>query len=193
MPRYDPQLTLRDARALYFESNGFGDDGGYSKRWVKLEVGPIPLGFPNLPSRVRAVRIHDIDHLLTGYDTDLLGESEIAAYEIASGCGNYSAAWGLNLSAFFTGALIWPRKIFTAYRRGRQCRSLYHEEFGEALLAERVGVAQRRLGLDRSLPEAVRIADRLSFAGWWLVSALLSLTILALLIAPLYGVGLLLF
>ena len=103
MAIYDSSLTLRDARALYFENNEFGDDGGYSKRWVKFDLGPIPLAFPNLPSRRRAVRIHDLDHVLTGYNTDLRGETEIAAYEIASGCGNYGAAWFLNLQAFFTG------------------------------------------------------------------------------------------
>jgi hypothetical protein len=193
MPSYDAQLTLRDARAAYFEANGFGEDGGYAKRWVKLEIGRISLFFPNFQSRVRAVKFHDLDHLLTGYETDVVGESEISAYEIASGCGSYSAAWGLNLSAFFTGALIWPRRVFAAYRRGLRCQSLYHEKFSDALLDERVGSAQDRLGLDAAPLGAIRLGERVGFAGWWLVSASLSLAMLGLLAAPFYGLSLLLF
>ena len=49
------------------EDYDFGDDGGYSKRWVRIELGKIALSFPNLPSRVRAVRFHDLHHVLTGY------------------------------------------------------------------------------------------------------------------------------
>src|SRR5580704_9013597 len=36
---YDSASTVRAARALYFETNGFGD-GGYSLAWVPVKVGP---------------------------------------------------------------------------------------------------------------------------------------------------------
>lgn len=193
LTHYDGALSLRDARARYFQTNDFGDDGGYSKRWVRIELGKIALYFPNLPSRVRAVRFHDLDHVLTGYETDLIGETEISAYEIASGCGAYGAAWVLNLQAFFTGLFLSPSRLFAAFRRGRQCGSLYHEDFNEALLSERVGAARTRLGIDHELPDSIALADRMSFAGWLLVSGLFSLVGFALLLAPLVALGLLLF
>ena len=65
MATYDPELTLREARAQYFALNNFGDDGGYRDPWVKIKFGPLPIFFPNIPSRAWAVRYHDLHHILT--------------------------------------------------------------------------------------------------------------------------------
>ena len=118
---------------------------------MKLKLGKVPVAFPNLPSRRRAVRIHDLHHLLTGYDTDWIGETEISAYEIGAGCGGYGAAWMLNLGAFFTGPFVKPARLFAAFRRGRRCRSLYHESYDDALLGSPLGETRTRLGLDEPL------------------------------------------
>ncbi|HSO31503.1 MAG TPA: hypothetical protein VLT33_03275, partial [Labilithrix sp.] len=67
---YPPDLTMRAARALYFENNGFGADGGYGAAWVDFKLGPLPFPFPNTPQRIDAVKFHDLHHVLTGYDTD---------------------------------------------------------------------------------------------------------------------------
>jgi NADPH:quinone reductase-like Zn-dependent oxidoreductase len=37
------------------------------------------------------VKLHDIHHVLTGYDTTWRGKAEIGAWEIASGCGRHYA------------------------------------------------------------------------------------------------------
>jgi len=58
--------TVRDARARYFAANRF-DERGYADRWVRLQAGPIPIFIPNTRSRVRAVRVHDVHHVVTGY------------------------------------------------------------------------------------------------------------------------------
>ena len=76
--RYDNAMSVRDARDKYFADNGFGD-GGYHDRWVRFKIGPLPVAIPNTASRKRAVRLHDLHHVATGYDTDLRGEAEIEA------------------------------------------------------------------------------------------------------------------
>jgi hypothetical protein len=38
MSIYNPELTLRAARAKYFAINNFGG-GGYDDKWVKVEYG----------------------------------------------------------------------------------------------------------------------------------------------------------
>jgi len=43
---YDPQMTLDDARDRYFSLNGFGSDGGYQERWIKVKVWRILFGCP---------------------------------------------------------------------------------------------------------------------------------------------------
>src|SRR5262245_11460181 len=109
---YPETMTMREARRVYFDANGFGETGGYDDAWVDFKLGPIPMPFPNTKSRLEAVRYHDLHHLLTGYDTDIIGEFEIAAWEIAAGCKGFPAAWVLNLSAMAGGLFLSPRRVF---------------------------------------------------------------------------------
>ena len=111
---YPSDETLLEARARYFAANGFGADGGYDDAWVDFKLGPIPMPFPNTPSRKRAVRFHDLHHALTGYATDVRGEFEISAWEIGSGCADHVAAWYLNLSGMAGGLLAAPRRTWRA-------------------------------------------------------------------------------
>lgn len=146
---YEPELTMRDAVTRYFVDNNFGPDGGYSSPWVDLTVGPLRVVIPNTKGRVKAVRFHDLHHVLTEYQTDLAGEGEISAWELTTGCANHPAALVLNLSAFASGMLIAPRKTFAAFRRGLRTGNLYRDEYGPALLAQTVGALRERLGLRR--------------------------------------------
>ena len=45
--------------------------------------------FPNTDSRKRAVPLHDLHHILTGYKTDWMGEAEIGAWELRAGCNSF--------------------------------------------------------------------------------------------------------
>ncbi len=169
MPTYPDSLTLRDARRVYFDANGFGDDGGYAKRWVKVKLGPLPLWFPNTPGRVVAVRYHDLHHVATGYDTNLVGEGEIGAWEVATGCQNLLAAWWLDLIAMGFGCFLAPGRVFRAFVRGRHTQNLYGDAFDDALLASSVGTLRSRLGLAGAGPVPTP-RDRIAFAGWLCVA-----------------------
>jgi hypothetical protein len=151
---YDPSLTLEAARKIYFEKNGFGDGGGYDAAWVDFKLGPIPFPFPNTAPRVRAVRYHDLHHIVTGYETSFVGELEISAWEIGSGCADMAAAWYLNLGGMGFGALIAPRKVWRAFVLGRTTANFYREPFDAALLSRTIGEARATLGLDTSQPRA---------------------------------------
>lgn len=133
MPTYDPALTMREARARYFEDNDFGPDGGYASPWVDIKLGPIPMPFPNTDARRRAVRYHDLHHVLTGYATDWTGEFEISAWEIAAGCKDFVVAWQLNLGGMGAALALMPRKAFRAFVRGRRSESLYGKSLDELL------------------------------------------------------------
>ena len=183
MTDYDDALLVRVARARYFESNGIGD-GGYDAKWVKLALGPIPFAFPNTAARVRAVRLHDLHHVATGYDTNLLGEAEIGAWEIGSSCRGFVAAWILNLYAMQLGLWIDPRAVFCAFVRGRHTGNLYRGVWDEALLEARVGDLRQHLRLTGTVPEPTA-ADRAAFLGWVLAAASLALATSALVLAPL--------
>jgi hypothetical protein len=155
--------TLLSARDRYLHDNGFA--ASYDERWVKLKAGPIPIWFPNAPGRVRAVKLHDLHHLVTGYTTDWTGEAEIGAWEIASGCGSFAWAWALNMAAIPIGLVLSPRRLFRAWVRGRRSRNFYRgrTEIDDALLARPVRNVRAELGLDVPIEEPT-IADVASFS-----------------------------
>ncbi|WP_437813300.1 hypothetical protein [Sorangium sp. So ce1078] len=155
---YDEGLTMREARAIYFDVNRFGTDGGYGDAWVDFKLGPLPVPFPNTQARVRAVRYHDLHHVLTGYDTNTIGEFEISAWELGAGCKDFVAAWQLNLGGLFAGLLSAPRRTVRAFFRGRRSESLYGRPF-EGLLGRTVGDlrGEMRVGAPPSSPTALDV------------------------------------
>ena len=185
MPAYHDALPVRDARDQYFRDNEFGRDGGYARSWVKIALGPVPVFVPNTAARVRAVRLHDLHHVATGYDTDLAGEAEIAAWEIASGCAGFAAAWILNLYALAIGLLVAPARTRRAFARGRRSGNLYHLGWRDDLLDDSVGALRAKLGLDAVAPARPSRVDRVGFAAWCAAALALALGTLALLLAPL--------
>lgn len=164
MATYDDALTLRDARDLYFSQNDFGPNGGYDANWVKIQLGWLPVFIPNVEARVRAVRIHDLHHVVTGYDTDLMGELRIAAWEVGGGCGSFVAAWVLNLWGLFLGLFRDVGAMRDAFVRGRRGENLYHEPFDDVLLASTVGATRTRLAVPGIVEPTP--AERRAFVGW---------------------------
>jgi hypothetical protein len=145
---YEGSLRVADARQRYYDANGFGSDGGDSEKWVKLKLfGVIPFGFPNSDARRKAVRLHDLHHVATGYHTTWTGEAEIGGWEVGAGCGRYWVAWVLNLAAMGYGMFLAPRRVIAAYRRGRRSKSLYHLGWTDDLLTLSVAQLRERLEL----------------------------------------------
>ena len=166
---YPDSMTLADARALFFARSGLGDDGGYNARWVRVETKPFPLYFPNTACRVEAARLHDLHHIANEYATDWAGEAEIAAWEIASGCGRHGWAWVLNLGAFTVGMVLFPRRLYSAFIRGRYCANLYHDGFAETDLPKKsVSWLRHRLQL-REIGARPNAGDQITFAMWCFV------------------------
>ncbi len=180
-------LTLKQAREAYFAENHFGADGGYSSPYVLVRVFKLPVAFPNVPARVAAVRFHDLHHVLTGYATDFRGECEIGAWEVASGCGRFGAAWVLNLFALAHGLPVWPGRILRAFARGRRGRNLYRQQYDDALLEREVEPVRRELGLDA--PVSPTLGDALALAPWALLGVVMNLVTLALLPLPIAGIA----
>jgi hypothetical protein len=188
MATADLALTVGEARTRYFEQAGFPPDGGYAAKFVALgQLGPIPIGFPNTDSRRRAVVMHDLHHVATGYRTDWAGEGEISAWEIAAGCGRFPFAWFINLQGMAMGWVVSPGRTWRAFLRGRHSRSLYAEGYREALLGETVGALRARLGLDRAAPAAT-LGDHASYALWCAIAAVHAGIVLGLPVAAAWGI-----
>ncbi|MBA3542598.1 MAG: hypothetical protein H0T79_23485 [Deltaproteobacteria bacterium] len=175
-----PDTTLGAARTTYYQVNGFGDDGGDALAWVPIKLWRFTLKIPNTDGRRRAVRFHDLHHVVTGFQTDLRGEAEIAAWELASGCLRWPAATMLNLSALAMGLVLAPRRMARAWALGRRTKNLYREDGVEHLLPQQVDEVRARLGLDRPRPP-VRLRDVLGLA--------VALPVFAVAAAPILGVA----
>lgn len=162
---YANDSNVGDARARYFEANGFAKDGGYGEDWVKLRVGPIPVVFPNTAGRKAAVPCHDLHHVATGFETDLVGEAEIGAWELATGCAHVRAALILNMLVIWPVLFLAPARLYRAFVWGRHTTNLYGAPYDEALLNLSVGALRERLHLD--VPDrSATWADKLAFVGW---------------------------
>lgn len=181
--------TVREALDRYFAENGFGS-GGYEDRWVEFVAGPLRFRIPNTAARVAAVKLHDLHHVATGFETTWTGEGEMGAWEIAGGCGAHLAAWILNLQAVAIACLISPARVLRAFALGRRGRTLYHGERAEDWLDRPVEELRSALVRpDASPPTPLRALPSFLF---WASIAMLTLaatagaTLLPLLLPALF-------
>jgi hypothetical protein len=94
--------------------------------------------------------LHDLHHVATGYNSTLVGEAEISAFELRAG-------WGKPLILLFccgslvTGLFLSPRRLWQAWKRARGARSLYKIKMPyEELLVMNVGELRKLMGLGNS-------------------------------------------
>ncbi len=160
----DPDDTsLEAAVERHLVESGFPADGGINEKWVAVGVGPIPLCFPNTKARRKATPIHDLNHVVSGYDHDAVGEAEIGAWELGGGCKNYWAAWVLNWAALVPGIATRPGRVLKAFARGRRTGNLYAADL-ESVRVQPVDQVRKTLCLNEDYP--VRTSDVLLFAGF---------------------------
>ncbi len=167
----DADLTLRQALAGHRLESGFGPDGDLEDKWISYRLGPIPMCFPNWNGRRRATAIHDLNHVLTGYGHDTIGEAEISAFELASGCKGYLAAWTLGGAALGMGMFHSPCRVFGAFVRGRYAKNLYGADI-ETALDTPVTILRSNLGMDVGARRPTAL-DRLLFSLTLVVAPLL--------------------
>ena len=81
---------LRDLFPPFYKQYNLDDDGGLNDSKVKIEITKhFFLYIPNFSIRKKAILKHDIHHIITEYPSNIKGETEIGAWEIASGCKKY--------------------------------------------------------------------------------------------------------
>ncbi len=119
-------LTVEKALDLFYQREMIGREA-FEESINYAQVGPFNLPFPNFKARQEAVFLHDINHLITGYDTSKLGEAEVAAFELASGfplrcwIGYFYAPL-----AFLGGVWFGPKRVWRAFKRGWGAKNACH-------------------------------------------------------------------
>ena len=162
------EITLRQARKEYFESNGFPPDGGYEDKWIPLKFGWLTIYLYNFKSRKAAVPFHDIHHIVTGYKTDPIGEAELATWELAAGTHKKHFATLINIPGFLYGVALSTKRVFKAYVLGRNSSTFYSQDFSESLLDTTVNQAREAL-LPRDAPNPT-LGNYLGFTASFLLT-----------------------
>ena len=95
-------------------------------RWIKTRIGSRAVPIVPVIGYQNALTLHDVHHVVAGYDTSLRGEIELAAWELASGgCGWSLFFWTDRILAFALGLVFVPHRMIRAFRAGLGRRNLY--------------------------------------------------------------------
>ena len=143
---YSDDLLMQEARDLHFAANGFSICN-YKEPTFTIGIFGFTLTFPNSEERQRAVPLHDLHHVLTGYGTDWIGEAEIGAWELRGGCNSF-ITYFLNGSGVMIGLFLAPSRVWRAFRAARAQRTLYNDHVPyDQLLQMTVGELRNRVGI----------------------------------------------
>ena len=113
-------------------------------RWIRARVaGRLWPIFPVIGYRNDLI-LHDVHHVVTGYDVTNVGEIEIAAWELASGGFGYNVFfWLIQIVVVLFGAPFCPRRSLAAFRIGWKQRNLYGFDADKVLNMEFQKIAER--------------------------------------------------
>lgn len=141
-------MRVRDALSVYLAENGF-TTASYDSPRTEGSILGVKLSVPNPPSHQRAIKLHDLHHIATGFGTDHAGEGEISAWQARRGL----RAAGLYVTAIVTtsallGFVFAPRRTWTVLRDPGAKRSLFNARVAyESLLDRTVGELREMLGI----------------------------------------------
>jgi hypothetical protein len=143
-------MRVRDALDVYLRENGFTKEAYDAPQSTGSFLG-MKFSVPNPPSHQRAIRLHDLHHVATGFGTDHAGEGEISAWQARRGllpAGMYVTA--IVMTSALVGVCFAPRRTLAALRDGGSGGSLFGMSVDyDALLAGTVGELRALLGIDR--------------------------------------------
>lgn len=119
-------MSLDDALSAFYRKHGFGEAIGRRPLTVPVYTGCMLVPLPNIETRRRYLKYHDLHHLITGYSVGRIGEGEVSAWELGTSSMFVSPALGLmNLIALSTGLALERKRMWRAFLRGCRSRNLY--------------------------------------------------------------------
>lgn len=158
-------MRVQDARDAYLAENGF-TVLAYDQPNTEGSFLGVKIAVPNLSAHRRAIRLHDLLHVATGFGTDHAGEGEISAWQASRGLrgtGAYVAA--IVMANALLGLVFAPRRTFAALRSApaggsiftsnldyEQILALSVGELREMLAIPPAGLTRRRRGLHAVAP-----------------------------------------
>ncbi len=120
------KTTVQEAIQQFYTQHDFGEDGGIHNKWVWIRFGFFSIPIPNTSGRSKNIYLHDVNHLVTGLETNWKGESSVSAWEVASGgWGRQYIPWMLTLWAMGLGVIVYPKQVLYWFCQGLTMRNAY--------------------------------------------------------------------
>ena len=131
-------MKTREALIQYFAAQGIGNDGEwYQDGWYRIAIAGRKVPVYPMWGLKNSLILHDVHHLVTGYDTSWGGELSLAGWELGSGgCAWHAFFWVDRLFFGLLGLLFVPRRMWHAFRAGLHARNLYRRGVEGVLAAE---------------------------------------------------------
>lgn len=144
----DPQMTVEEALTVFFGAEHLGREA-YENAVNYATIGLITFPVPNPAARRRIVYLHDVNHILSGYDTSWAGEGEVSAWELASGFpAHCRIGYFYAPLTFAVGLIVAPKRLWSAWLRGRKEKnSCYAPLSREEMMATTVSDLRKMLGI----------------------------------------------
>jgi ubiquinone biosynthesis protein COQ4 len=162
-----PAGSVGAAYRAFLDRTGYSAQGLAEVSMTANGFGDMQMEHPVSWMGRRERDIHDIWHILTGYQADEhLGEASLVAFSYAQtgGLGWALIALGAAIKSIrVTGRLDFLRSVAEGWQRGRRTAWLHGEDY-EALLAEPLAAARARLGIGPA-PAYARAQTSLAAAG----------------------------
>ena len=99
-----------------------------------MYTGCLLVPLPNIETRNKYLKYHDLHHIVTGYSVGRIGEGEMSSWELATGSMRCSPVLGfMNLIALSTGWVLARDRMWAAYARGLTSRNLYSPRMRSAV------------------------------------------------------------
>ncbi|MFL5764311.1 MAG: hypothetical protein ACJ77K_10265 [Bacteroidia bacterium] len=175
--------TPREVLNKFYIDNHLDDDGGNSKSFVRIDAAKnFHFYIPNSDLRRKAVALHDVHHILSGYNTSFKGECEISAWEIGSGIGKYWIALYIDTAGMMMGLPLYFKSVLRAYARGRRTKNLYSDQPAiDKALDMKISELQAEFRLNEFPYETkIKFGDVIALAGFSLFGLIVSLFSIAM-------------
>ncbi|ABC29721.1 hypothetical protein HCH_02949 [Hahella chejuensis KCTC 2396] len=118
-------MNIEQALNAFYKESGFELETGKRPAFVEVFVGCLLIPLPNVETRRKYIKYHDLHHVITGYGASQVGEGEVSAWELGTGSMLHPILMFMNLIAISTAMAVSPRRVFKAYLLGCKSRNLY--------------------------------------------------------------------
>ena len=176
-------MQLVNELAAFYRKHGFDEGTGERALTVPVYTGCMLVPLPNIETRHKYLKYHDLHHIVGRYGVGRIGEGEVSSWELGTGSVLASPTLALmNLIALSTGLVLEPKRMWKAFVRGTRSRNLYSASVRQRVERGEWGSVRELRGylLEVRTPSRFVSALRAVEFGWYAVTAMAIHALIAL-------------